>query len=73
MRGCLMSNLHDSVKLKDSIKGASWKLLQGKIEGQTHVDTPLYEPFAYWSHPIDVHYATKGLQGTCFTISYRFQ
>lgn len=43
--------------------GAAWKLLQGIKEGQTHVDTPSYEEFSYWAHPIDIHYATKGLQG----------
>ena len=45
------------------ISGSAWKLLQGIKEGQTHVDSPAYEQFAYWAHPIDVHYATKGLQG----------
>ena len=43
--------------------GSGWKLLQGSKEGQTHVDNPTYEQFAAWSHPIDVHYITKGLQG----------
>ena len=43
--------------------GNGWKLLQGIREGQTHVDLPAYEEFAYWAHPIDVHYTTKGLQG----------
>jgi B9 domain-containing protein 2 len=37
--------------------------LQGIKEGQTHVDNPTFEEFAAWAHPIDVHYATKGLQG----------
>lgn len=27
------------------------------------MDCPTYEPFAAWSHPIDIHYTTKGLQG----------
>lgn len=43
--------------------GNGWKLLQGQKEGQTHVDNPAYEQFAAWSHPIDVHYKTNGLQG----------
>jgi B9 domain-containing protein 2 len=43
--------------------GNGWKLLQGIKEGQTHVDTPTYEADAYWAHPVDLHYTTKGLQG----------
>jgi len=38
-------------------------VLAGLRDGQTQVDHPLTEDFAYWSHPIDVHFATKGLQG----------
>lgn len=49
-----------------SLTGNGWKLLQGVKEGQTHVDNPTYEQFAAWSHPIDVHYSTKGLQGFIF-------
>jgi B9 domain-containing protein 2 len=43
--------------------GSGWKHLQGIKEGQTHVDSPTYESNAYWAHPIDIHYSTKGLQG----------
>ncbi|CAH7379863.1 B9d2 [Phodopus roborovskii] len=43
--------------------GAAWKLLSGVREGQTQVDTPQIGDMAYWSHPIDLHFATKGLQG----------
>jgi len=39
-------------------------VLAGLREGQTQVDHPLTEDFAFWSHPIDIHFATKGLQGT---------
>uniref|UniRef100_A0A8P0SPW7 Transforming growth factor beta-1 proprotein n=2 Tax=Canis lupus familiaris TaxID=9615 RepID=A0A8P0SPW7_CANLF len=42
--------------------GAAWKLLSGVREGQTQVDTPQVGDMAYWSHPIDLHFATKGLQ-----------
>lgn len=45
------------------IVGAAWKLLSGVREGQTQVDTPQIGDMAYWSHPIDLHFATKGLQG----------
>lgn len=40
-------------------------MLSGLREGQTQVDTPQDKEMAYWSHPIDIHFATKGLQGTC--------
>ena len=47
--------------------GGAWKVLAGLREGQTQVDHPLTEQFAYWSHPIDIHFATKGLQGILYT------
>ena len=37
--------------------------MQGIKEGQTHIDNPTFEEYSSWSHPIDLHYATKGLQG----------
>jgi len=39
-------------------------VLAGVREGQTQVDNPQHQDTAYFSHPIDVHFATKGLQGT---------
>ncbi|KAM8794033.1 B9 domain-containing protein 2 [Eudromia elegans] len=43
--------------------GSAWKLLGGRREGQTQVDAPQAGDVAYWCHPIDLHFATKGLQG----------
>ena len=43
--------------------GGAWKILAGVREGQTQVDNPQNHSAAYFSHPIDVHFATKGLQG----------
>ena len=43
--------------------GGAWKVLAGLPEGQTQVDNPQMDEFAYWSHPIDIHFATRGLQG----------
>ncbi|CAM4667952.1 unnamed protein product [Leuciscus chuanchicus] len=43
--------------------GGAWRLLAGLKEGQTQVDMPQTGDMAYWSHPIDLHYTTKGLQG----------
>ncbi|NXS61979.1 B9D2 protein, partial [Brachypteracias leptosomus] len=44
--------------------GSAWKLLSGSTSGQTQVDDPQADDVAYWSHPLDVHWATKGLQGS---------
>ena len=43
--------------------GNAWKVIEGTKEGQTQVDHPTSEDFAVWCHPIDIHFATKGLQG----------
>ncbi|OQV19081.1 B9 domain-containing protein 2 [Hypsibius exemplaris] len=43
--------------------GGGWTLISGEKEGQTQVDSPEMDDFALWSHPIDLHYATKGIQG----------
>uniref|UniRef100_A0A8C4Q838 Transforming growth factor beta n=1 Tax=Eptatretus burgeri TaxID=7764 RepID=A0A8C4Q838_EPTBU len=42
--------------------GRAWRLIEGLHEGQTQVDHPRTGDVAYLCHPIDVHYATKGLQ-----------
>lgn len=57
------SRLSLSLGVLGLITGAAWKLLSGLREGQTQVDTPQIGDMAYWSHPIDLHFATKGLQG----------
>ncbi|KAF6214297.1 hypothetical protein GE061_009037 [Apolygus lucorum] len=43
--------------------GPGWQLISGLKEGQTQVDTPGYDDISYWCHPIDVHFATKGIPG----------
>jgi len=43
--------------------GSAWRVIAGLREGQTQVDSPQAHEFAYWSHPIDIHLATRGLQG----------
>ncbi|XP_075212183.1 B9 domain-containing protein 2-like [Lycorma delicatula] len=43
--------------------GGGWKLVAGLKEGQTQVDDPVYNDITYWSHPIDVHFSTKCVQG----------
>lgn len=43
--------------------GENWTLLEGSKEGQTQVDRHQYEDNrAVWSHPIDVHFSTRGIQ-----------
>lgn len=44
--------------------GTNWKVISGCKEGQTHVDSPSYDNRTWWCHPIDVHFASKGIQGT---------
>lgn len=41
----------------------SWELIEGLREGQTQIDNPLDSDEAVWSHPIDLHFATRGLKG----------
>lgn len=43
--------------------GSGWKFLEGITEAQTQIDTSSNLGFACWSHPIDIHLATKGIQG----------
>lgn len=47
--------------------GSGWEKVGGVKQGQTQVDTPTEAglvPRAEWSHPIDLHFATNGLQGS---------
>ncbi|CAG0917254.1 unnamed protein product [Notodromas monacha] len=48
--------------------GGSWRLLGGAESGQTQTAAGTMVTGSesgqwFWSHPIDVHYATKGVQG----------
>ncbi|BHF69421.1 B9 domain-containing protein 2 [Sparganum proliferum] len=43
--------------------GSAWRLLSGPSEGQTQVDNPSFGEKAYFCHPFDLHFATKGIQG----------
>uniref|UniRef100_A0A915BF65 B9 domain-containing protein 2 n=1 Tax=Parascaris univalens TaxID=6257 RepID=A0A915BF65_PARUN len=43
--------------------GGGWRVVEGETEGQTQTDLPEYEEVAYFSHPVDVHLATKTMQG----------
>ncbi|VDD85768.1 unnamed protein product [Enterobius vermicularis] len=43
--------------------GGGWRLIEGEKEGQTQTDLPELEEVAYFSHPLDIHLATKTIQG----------
>lgn len=43
--------------------GGGWRLLSGVREGQTQTDLPDVDDTAHFCHPIDVHLATKTIQG----------
>uniref|UniRef100_A0A914UJ60 B9 domain-containing protein 2 n=1 Tax=Plectus sambesii TaxID=2011161 RepID=A0A914UJ60_9BILA len=43
--------------------GGGWRLLGGVREGQTQTDLPEMNDVAHFCHPIDVHLATKTIQG----------
>lgn len=44
--------------------GVSWKILEGKSEGQTqYSSSPLDEPLSVWNHPVDVHMACSAIEG----------
>ena len=45
-----------------------FKVLAGLKEGQTQVDDPAIGEEAYFSHPIDIHYATRYLNDSFYII-----
>ncbi|KAI8898191.1 B9 domain-containing protein 2 [Globomyces pollinis-pini] len=45
------------------VSGESWVLLEGETSGRTHVDIPLDPTLSVWSHPLDIHFATKSIAG----------
>lgn len=41
-----------------------WKSIQGETEGQTHLVLPEDDgEFCVWSHPLETHYSTSGIEG----------
>ncbi|KAI5641473.1 ciliary basal body-associated, b9 protein domain-containing protein [Phthorimaea operculella] len=43
--------------------GPNWTVVSGCPEGQTVSGKPDYKNCVVWSHPIDIHYVTRGIQG----------
>ncbi len=53
-----------SIFCKFSVEaGANFRLLQGSVSGQTQCDMPPEGEMALLAHPLDVHYALKGIDG----------
>ncbi|KAK6017449.1 B9 protein, partial [Ostertagia ostertagi] len=44
-------------------QGGGWRVVEGAVEGQTQTDLPSAFDEAYFAHPIDLHLATKTIQG----------
>lgn len=40
-----------------------WKFVEGESEGQTSTDCNQIDQVSYFSHPLDLHLATRGIQG----------
>jgi hypothetical protein len=40
-----------------------WKFIEGDSEGQTSTDSNQIDNISYFAHPIDLHLATRGIQG----------
>ena len=47
------------VRSKTDLNATVCQVLSGIKEGQTQVDCPAVEEEAYFTHPIDIHYATR--------------
>lgn len=57
-----------SITKYDIHSGTNWKIISGHKEGQTQVDSPSYDSRTWWCHPIDIHFASKGIQGISIII-----
>lgn len=60
-----------SIASHTHFSGTNWKIISGHKEGQTQVDSPAYDNRTWWCHPIDIHFASKGIQGMLYF--YMFQ
>ncbi|KAI9168161.1 hypothetical protein H9P43_007533 [Blastocladiella emersonii ATCC 22665] len=45
------------------VSGTQWNTVEGCSTAQTHVDLPADGEWVVWSHPIDLHLATRSVQG----------
>jgi Ciliary basal body-associated, B9 protein len=46
-----------------NLSGSLWKFIEGQSEGQTATDSNRLDSRSIFSHPIDLHLATRGIQG----------
>ncbi|XP_068620769.1 B9 domain-containing protein 2 [Battus philenor] len=64
IRGVTNSEYSTSLFCRYSFQsGPNWNLVSGCSEGQTISGKPNYNNYIFWSHPLDVHYVTKGISG----------
>ncbi|VDN05325.1 unnamed protein product [Thelazia callipaeda] len=43
--------------------GGGWRVIEGVVKGETQTDVAEYNDFAFFAHPLDIHLATKTVQG----------
>ncbi|XP_042861513.1 B9 domain-containing protein 2-like [Penaeus japonicus] len=43
--------------------GGGWRVIEGLAEGQTQADCSEVGDTVSWCHPVDIHLATRGIQG----------
>jgi hypothetical protein len=43
--------------------GSLWKFIEGESEGQTATDCNQIDQKSFFAHPLDLHLATRGIQG----------
>lgn len=49
--------------INNNFTGNSWRLVQGEVQGQTHVASHRLENSSDFAHPLDVHLCTAAIQG----------
>lgn len=54
---------HETASFFLAQAGSNFRVLQGSSRGKTHSDYPNDDEAAVWAHPVDVHYALRGIDG----------
>ena len=57
LKNKLLGNFHNY------FSGSLWKFVEGESEGQTSTDINKIDNISYFAHPVDLHLATRGIQG----------
>lgn len=45
------------------VTGNKWKIISGKTEGQSQVESSEFGETCNWCFPLDIHLASNGVQG----------